>query len=117
VLARLVVFACVLGVSISSGAADLAQMALASQAEACCRAMEGACAGLSAPDDCCRTPQASLQVGTTSTAAKAVAGLIAPLVAPRHFNLESFDRERRFEGSTFTRAHDPPHLHPVALRI
>ena len=44
--ARLVVFACVVGVPVSSAAADLAQMALSSQAEACCRAMAGACAGL-----------------------------------------------------------------------
>lgn len=114
---RLIAFACVVAVPVSSAAAELAQMALSSRAEACCRAMQGACAGLSAPDDCCNTPQISQPARTNATVAKALIALMAPAVAPRRFNLEPAVYEQRSTASAFTRAHDPPHLHPVSLRI
>jgi hypothetical protein len=114
---RLLALACAVSVSVSSAAADLAQMGLSSQAEACCRATQGACAGLSAPDDCCKTPQVSHQVSPTSTVAKALSTLIAPLAAPLYFEEQPVGQQHTSAASTFTRTHDPPHLHPVALRI
>jgi hypothetical protein len=116
-LVRLIAFACVVVVPISSAAAELAQMAMSSRAEACCRAMQGACAGLSAPDDCCNTPEISQPSGTNAIGAKALIALMAPEVAPRRFNFEPAVYEQRSTASAFTRAHDPPHLHPVSLRI
>ena len=116
-LVRLIAFACAVAVPVSSAAADLAQMALSSQAEACCRAMQGACAGLSAPDDCCSTPQVSQPVSAASTIAKALINVMAPPAGAPSFNCESASGEQRAVVSRFNRAHDPPHLHPVSLRI
>jgi hypothetical protein len=114
---RLIAFACALAVPVASAASDLVQMALSSKAEACCHAMQRACAGLSAPDDCCSTPQVSQPVGTTSTVAKALITFVAPAMVPGVFNSERAAQERPSTASAFTRAHDPPHLHPVSLRI
>ena len=114
---RLIACACALAVPVASAASDLAQMALSSQAEACCHAMDAACAGMSAPDDCCNTPQVSQPAATTSTAVKALITLVAPTAIPNRFNLEPAAAERRWTASSFTRSHDPPHLHPVSLRI
>jgi uncharacterized protein involved in tolerance to divalent cations len=114
---RLIAFACAVAVPVASAASDLAQMALSSKAEACCQAMQGACAGMSAPDDCCNTPQVSQSVGTTSTVAKALITFVARAIVPGVFNFEPAGREKPSTASTFTRAHDPPHLHPVSLRI
>jgi hypothetical protein len=114
---RLLALACAVSVPVSSAAADLAQMALSSHAEACCRAAEGACAGLSAPDDCCKTPQFSYHVSPTSTVAKALSTVAAPLAVARYFEVQPVCQEHTSDASTFTRTHDPPHLHPLALRI
>ena len=115
--ARLIAFACAVAVPVASAASDLAQMALSSQAEACCHAMQGVCAGMSAPDDCCNTPEVSQPAGTTSTIAKALITFVAPAMVPGVYNFEPAGREQPSTGSAFTRAHDPPHLHPVSLRI
>ena len=114
---RLIAFACAVAVPVASAAGDLAQMALSSQAQACCDAMERACAGVSAPDDCCKTPQVSQPKGTTSTVAKSLIAFVAPAMALAVFNFELAGRPQPSTASTFTRAHDPPHLHPVSLRI
>ena len=114
---RLIAFVCAVAVPVASAASDLAQMALSSQAEACCRAMQGACTGMSAPDDCCNTPQVSQPAGTTSTIAKALIRFAAPSMVPGVFDFEPAGRELPSTASAFTRAHDPPHLHPVSLRI
>jgi hypothetical protein len=116
-LVRLIAFACAVAVPVATAAADLAQMALASQAQACCDAMQRACAGLSAPDDCCKTPQVAQPAGTTSTIAKALIALVAPALAPNRFTVEAVALEQRSTASAFARAHDPPHLHPLSLRI
>ena len=114
--ARLIAFACALAVPVASTASDLAQMTLSSQAEACCHAMQGACGGMSAPDDCCNTPQVSQPAGTTSTIAKALT-FVAPAMVLGVFSFEPAGRGQSSTASAFTRAHDPPHLHPVSLRI
>lgn len=114
---RLIAFACAVAVPVASAAGDLAQMALSSQAQACCDAMERACAGLSAPDDCCKTPQVSQPTGTTSTVAKSLIAFVAPAMALAVSNFELAGPTQPSTASAFTRAHDPPHLHPVSLRI
>ena len=114
---RLIAFACAVAVPVASAATDLAQMALLSKAEACCEAMHGACAGLSAPDDCCNTPQLSQPAGTTLTVTKALITFAAPAIVAGVFSVEPAGREKPSPSSLFTRAHDPPHLHPVSLRI
>ena len=116
-LVRLIAFACAVAVPVASTASDLAQMVLSSQAEACCQAMQRACAGLSAPDDCCDTPQIFQQAGTTSTIAKALITFATPPMVPGVFGFEPTGREQLSTASAFSRAHDPPHLHPVSLRI
>jgi hypothetical protein len=114
---RLIAFACVVAVPVASAATDLAQMALSSKAEACCEAMHGTCAGLSAPDDCCNTPQVSQPAGTTLTVAKVLIAFATPAIVAGVFSVEPAGREKPLTASLFTRAHDPPHLHPVSLRI
>ena len=114
---RLIAFACAVAVPLAVTAGDLAQMALSIQAQACCEAMQRACAGLSSPDDCCKTPQVSQPVGTTSTVAKALITFVAPAMVPVVFSFEPSGREHPSTASAFARAHDPPYLHPVSLRV
>jgi hypothetical protein len=72
---------------------------------------------MSAPDNCCNTPQVSQTAGTTSTIAKALITFVAPAMVPGVFDSEPAGREQPSTALAFTRAHDPPHLHPVSLRI
>jgi hypothetical protein len=86
---------------------------------ACCAKTDYSCAGMQAPDDCCRNmghASAHQVPGTVSNqhplptppaiTVNVGAGMLAPIarVAPA-------------VGLAFIRPHDPPHLHSFALLI
>jgi hypothetical protein len=111
VLARTLVVVASIAVS------SFADLKAAATAMDCCRKTNYACAGLSAPDDCCQhmghTREASL-AGLLVTP-PAVGPAVQPF-APEFVPDLTHRGKRRMDGA-FTRPHDPPHLHTFSLLI
>jgi hypothetical protein len=108
-----VCFVMLAGAVAASGFADLRS---AATTMACCAKSDYKCAGLSAPDDCCKRMGHAGAPSALGTIAASV-----PLVAVFRTVVPDFG-EIRLAPSTiadgaFKRPHDPPHLHPVALLI
>jgi hypothetical protein len=99
-------------------ASSLADLRSSTAAMACCAKTHNQCAGLRAPDDCCKGmghATAASVAGTLSAAQPHVlpaTGLVAWLPA----NL-SPSRASSTPDLAFKRPHDPPHLHPFSLLI
>jgi hypothetical protein len=102
----------------SAVAADaLADLRSSATAMACCAKTNNQCAGLRAPDDCCK------HMGHTS--GPSAVGTLAsshPFVATAVTNIVSFIAAVRpvsasMPHGAFKRPHDPPHLHPFSLLI
>ena len=101
----------------SVAVSSFADLRAAATAMDCCLKTDYACAGLSAPDDCCKrmghTGEASAP-GTLVTAPSVGPAVqaISPEVVPG-LDLSSRDP---FDA-VFKRPHDPPHLHTFSLLI
>jgi uncharacterized protein YfaQ (DUF2300 family) len=99
-----------------SGLMSVVQAALATS---CCAATDYTCAGLRAPDDCCKKMGHTAGAATAATIERAahaaqaqpVIFVASPLSAPVP---ASFDTISAPAGP---RLHDPPHLHTFALLI
>ena len=114
---RTIVAACVL-TAVAFAANEISDMVGGQAAMVCCAKADYSCAGLSAPDTCCRRMHHAASHPTPSTAAAANShdGLPAVALLPPVF----------FVGPTcgwesarveFKRPHDPPHLHTYSLLI
>jgi hypothetical protein len=87
-------------------------------AMACCAKTDYTCAGLSAPDDCCQHMGHSTHAVTPATASATRELLIAMIgIAPVFAAETAVPSDRLGTASTFTRPHDPPHLHSYSLLI
>jgi hypothetical protein len=114
--------ACVLSVPTAVIGDDLIRFAVAVDAHKCCAASGGACAQLSTPDQCCTTQEEAASLGFTSVGAELRTTLVAPdcallgpsLAAVKHPTVGSV---RSDSSRSFTRPHDPPHLHSFPLLI
>jgi len=100
----------------ASGLVSVAQSALATS---CCAATDYSCAGLRAPDDCCKkmghsagAPAAtSVERAAHVTPAESAVVVVQSSAEPA---LRSFGRIATRAGARF---HDPPHLHSFPLLI
>jgi hypothetical protein len=89
------------------------------RAMACCAKTDYACAGLQAPDDCCRqmghgvvaAALATLDGGRTP--ATTILAVVPTPIATASGSIASVSATPR----SFARLHDPPHLHPFPLLI
>jgi hypothetical protein len=101
----------------SIAVSSFADLKAAATAMDCCLKTNYACAGLSAPDDCCQ------QMGHTREATAAGTLVTVPAVGPalQPSALEVVpDVKVSFRNpvdGAFTRPHDPPHLHTFSLLI
>jgi hypothetical protein len=101
-----------------SAAIDMSDLRDGAAAMACCAKTDYSCAGMQAPDDCCRhmghaaahqmpatidknQPLPSTMAVPTAVAPHMVASLLLVVRVP----------------TSFARPHDPPHLHPFAILI
>src|SRR3954451_7475882 len=112
---RLRVIARTMVVVASIVVSSFADLRAAAAAMDCCLKTNYACAGLSAPDDCCK------HMGHTREATAAGTLVSVPAVGPA---LQSFAPEvvpdvdvssRDGADGVFKRPHDPPHLHTFSL--
>jgi hypothetical protein len=114
---RLRVIAGTMLVVASVAVSSLADLRAAATAMDCCLKTRYACAGLSAPDDCCK------RMGHTREASAAGTLVTAPSVGPAVHAigpdvLPDLDLPSRDPvDAVFTRPHDPPHLHTFSLLI
>jgi hypothetical protein len=115
---RLRVIARTLVVVASIAVSSFADLKAAATAMDCCLKTNYACAGLSAPDDCCQhmghTREANAP-GTLVTVA-AVGPALQPVFAPEVVPDPGLPSRHPVAGA-FTRPHDPPHLHSFSLLI
>jgi len=99
-------------------AGSLADLRSSTTAMACCAKTHNQCAGLSAPDDCCKRmghATAGSLAGTLSAAqplALPATGVVAWLTA----NLTAAHGSSNVDFA-LKRPHDPPHLHTFSLLI
>jgi hypothetical protein len=102
----------------SLAANRLADLRSSATAMACCLKANNQCAGLSAPDDCCKRMghTASATVAGTLPTAQPV-GVPAIAIAPLSTFDASFGPASTNSDFAFKRPHDPPHLHPYSLLI
>ena len=97
---------------------SIADLRSSTAAMACCAKTHNQCAGLSAPDDCCKRmghATAGSLAGTVSAAHPLVlpaTGVVAWLPA----NLTTAQGSSNLDVA-FKRPHDPPHLHSFSLLI
>jgi hypothetical protein len=83
----------------------------------CCAKTDYSCAGMRAPDDCCRSMghAAAHQVPATIEKHQPLPTATA---IPADRSLQVYVSFARVGSVTpFTRPHDPPHLHPFALLL
>jgi len=100
----------------ASGLMSVVEAALATS---CCAATDYTCAGLRAPDDCCKKMGHTAGAATAATIERAAhAALLQPVILvapPLHAPMPaSFEMISAPAGP---RLHDPPHLHTFALLI
>ena len=108
------VVAILIATVVSATASDLGAILTAM---ACCAKTNYACAGLSAPDDCCQRMQQAAPRSTASTIPTApAAGAPATLSKPSALAMRA-PAEPVLAPLSFVRPHDPPHLHTFALLI
>jgi len=106
-------------IAVGFAAFDLSELRDGADAMACCAKTDYTCAGMRAPDDCCRN------MGHAS--AHQVPGTVSnqhPMPAPTAISvnigvdmLASIARMAPVVAPAFTRPHDPPHLHSFAILI
>jgi hypothetical protein len=112
------VLARILLIVTSMATGSLADLRSSTTAMACCAKTHNQCAGLSAPDDCCKRmghATAGSLAGTLSAAQPlvlAATGVVAWLPA----NLTAAHGSSNVDFG-FKRPHDPPHLHSFSLLI
>jgi len=114
---RSIVAGCVLA-AVALAANEMSDMVTGQAAMVCCAKTDYSCAGLSAPDTCCRRMHHASSHATPSTAAAAHShdGLPAATLLPSAFFVgptRGWERARL----EFKRPHDPPHLHTYSLLI
>jgi hypothetical protein len=112
-------FALVVLVGLACAVSDAAAAATSITAMACCAKTNGDCAGVKAPDDCCRG-MGHISVGPASTMPPTGTTTAAPLshaVLPHATGVARPSASTPVVLASFKRPHDPPHLHPVALLI
>jgi hypothetical protein len=103
--------------SVASGATALAELRESGQAMACCAKADYSCAGMRAPDDCCRHMGHGVARAVPATI-DSHQPLQAATEIPADFGPQVFASLASVASvATFTRPHDPPHLHPFALLI
>lgn len=114
---RLRVITRTLVVVASIGVSSFADLRAAATAMDCCLKTNYACAGLSAPDDCCQ------HMGHTRETTAAGTLVTAPAVGPARqpvapeLGPDPGVPTRDPVAGAFTRPHDPPHLHTFSLLI
>ena len=117
-VAGIVALARVLLVVTSVAAGSLADLRSATAAMACCAKTDNQCAGLSAPDDCCKRmghATAASIAGTLSAAQPLVVPAIGVVVTlPAN---PASARSASNPDLAFKRPHDPPYLHSFILLI
>jgi hypothetical protein len=103
--------------AVGSGATALAELRDGGQAMMCCAKTDYSCAGMRAPDDCCRIMGHAAAHQVPATIEKHKPPPTATAI-PAGLSLHVFVSFARMRSVTpFTRPHDPPHLHPFALLI
>jgi hypothetical protein len=85
-------------------------------AMSCCAKTNYKCAGLSAPDDCCQHMGHGAQGAAAGTISNALLLQPAVTVVLRP-HADTTSTRQPLDASTFTRPHDPPHLHSYSLLI
>ena len=105
-------------VAVGFGADEMSSMTSAAAAMACCAKTDYSCAGLSAPDTCCRRMHHAASHSTPSTAAatQGIDGAPAIVALPPANVVRSTSASELIQVE-FTRPHDPPHLHTYSLLI
>jgi hypothetical protein len=105
-------------VGVGFGADEMSSMTSAAGAMACCAKTDYSCAGLSAPDTCCRRMHHAASHSTPSTAAatQGIDGTPAIVALPPAIVARSTSAWELLRVE-FTRPHDPPHLHTYSLLI
>jgi hypothetical protein len=114
----MVVLARVLLVVTALATGSAADLRSSTAAMACCAKTHHRCAGLSSPDDCCK------RMGHATTASLAgTLSAVQPLVVPVSGVIDWLPanvmpaQTSTHPDFSFTRPHDPPHLHPFSLLI
>jgi hypothetical protein len=118
-LRRFFVLSSLMLVVTSLAASPLAALRASAAAMACCAKTDYTCAGVSAPDDCCRQmghTASGVTPGTleTARASSVLAIAIVPPLAARDAASSPVVLD---SVSAFTRPHDPPYLHSYSLLI
>jgi hypothetical protein len=102
--------------AVGSASIDLAELRDGAAAMACCAKTDYSCAGMRAPDDCCRSMGHAAAHQTPATIEKHQP--LPMVTAMQALGPQVFASIARVAPITaFTRPHDPPHLHPFALLI
>lgn len=101
------------------GASGIVSVVEAALATRCCAATDYTCAGLRAPDDCCKHMRHIVGAATSATIER-IAHMSQPFVtvaiAPPARALATVSSQP-IPSPTAKRLHDPPHLHAFALLI
>jgi hypothetical protein len=86
---------------------------------ACCAKTDYSCAGMSGPDDCCQHMGHGAHAVTPGTLSSTRALLLTTVaVVPLFGGATTPLASAAIDSvSSFTRPHDPPHLHPYNLLI
>ena len=115
---RFVAAGSVLLVVLSLAVSPLAALRDSAAAMACCAKTDYTCAGLSAPDDCCQHMGHAAH-GVTPGTVSSARDLLVPFIAivPSFAAEPAAACDPLRTVSTFTRPHDPPHLHSYSLLI
>jgi len=105
-------------ITLVAASSDAVALQFSMSAMACCAKTHNECAGLSAPDDCCKgmgRGVSATSATTPSTDHNRVAVSFAIFPAPAGW--EGITAVSVSPAPRFKRPHDPPHLHPVPLLI
>ena len=103
--------------AVGSATIDLSELRNGAAAMACCAKTDYSCAGMQAPDDCCRSMGHAAAHQAPATIEKHQP-LPTVTAIPADFGSQVFNSITSVVTITaFTRPHDPPHLHPFALLI
>jgi hypothetical protein len=102
----------------SIAANAFADLRSSATAMACCVKTHGHCAGLNAPDNCCKR-MGHTGPGSVAGTVSAAPPLVLPAIGSNALLPATLSTEPGLPvaASGFKRPHDPPHLHPFNLLI
>jgi hypothetical protein len=96
--------------------ADCAGTRTRASAKACC-ANKHHCKGSATPDDCCRKMKDGSSPSTTAIVTSQSPAAVPALVVVVQVRARRGTPARSLSSASFTRPHDPPHLHAFTLLI